>query len=109
VVGEASGGGDRQLSVQEGCTRRHGARGGDGEFGGVRGGAMQWLNGCRNGGTMGVTGGGGRKDAPRWGGGWAPYIAARGGGRRAARRRNRGVGKWWWGSRGCGKAAAATV
>jgi hypothetical protein len=34
-VGATSGGGGRPLSVREGCTRRRGARGGDGEFGGV--------------------------------------------------------------------------
>jgi hypothetical protein len=89
-MGAASGGGGRQLLVQEGCTRWHGARGGDGEFGGGRGGATRWLNGGENGGTVGAMGGGGRKEAPRWG--WVPYITARGGGWRAARWKNQGRG-----------------
>jgi hypothetical protein len=83
-MGAASGGGGQQLSVQDGCTWWCGARGGDGEFEGGHGGATRWLDGGKNGSTMGATGGGGRKEAPRWG--WVPYIAARGGGRRAARR-----------------------
>jgi hypothetical protein len=81
AVGAVSGGGGRKLSVREGCTRRRGARGGDGEF---KGSSTLWLDGSGNGSTVGTTGRGGRKEAPRWG--WAPYIATRGGGRRAARR-----------------------
>jgi hypothetical protein len=42
---------------------------------------MRWFDSGGNGGTVGVTGRGGRKEAPWWG---VPYIAARGGGRRAA-------------------------
>jgi hypothetical protein len=76
--------------VQEGCRWRHGAQGGDGEFGGGRGDTTQWLDDGGNGDTVGMMGGGGRKEAPRWG--WAPYIAVRGGGQRAVRRQNRGRG-----------------
>jgi hypothetical protein len=96
-MGAASGGGGQQLSVQDGCTWRRGAWGGDGEFGGGHGNATRWLDGSRNGSIVGATGGGGRKEAP-WRG-WVPYIAARGGGRRAARRQTGGretaAGKSW--------------
>jgi hypothetical protein len=107
AAGVASGGGGRQLSVREGCTRRHGARGGDGEFGGGWGGAMRWLNGGGNGDTVGVMGGGGRKEAPRWGvGALYSYQKRWTEGGAAAKP---GVGNRWWGSRGCSKVAAAAV
>jgi hypothetical protein len=49
VAGVASGGGGRQFSVREGCTRWRGTRGGDGEFGVGQGGATRWLDsGGRN-------------------------------------------------------------
>jgi hypothetical protein len=47
--GNGGGGGVRgwwsTFLDREGCTWRHGARGGNGEFGGGRDGAMQWLDG----------------------------------------------------------------
>jgi hypothetical protein len=81
AVGAASGGGGRQLVVWGGCTWRRCAQGmvesvGERTEQVVHGGSVAA-------GTMaqwGAKGGGGRKDAPRWG--WAPFIAARGGGRR---------------------------
>jgi hypothetical protein len=44
----------------------------------ARVGCPQRLSSDRNGGAVGVKGGGGRKGDPRWG--WAPFIATRGGG-----------------------------
>jgi hypothetical protein len=106
-VGAAPGGGGRQLSMREGCTRRRGARGGDGEFGGGQGGATRWLDGGRNGGTVGATGGGGRKEAPRWGVG-ALYSCQRRWMEGGAAVKP-GARKLRWGSRGCGKVVVAAV
>jgi hypothetical protein len=52
---------------------------------------------------VGATGGGGRKEAPRWGGGLCSYQRWWTEGGAAVKP---GVGKRWWGSHGCSKAAA---
>jgi hypothetical protein len=77
------------------------------ELGGGRGGTTRRLNGGGNGGTVGAMDGGGRKEALQWGVD-ALYSYQRGwteGGSVA----KSGAGKRRRGSRGRGKAVAATV
>jgi hypothetical protein len=72
-LGAASGGDGQRLVVREGGTRRHSARGSDGELGGglraaLKGGSTT----AKQGSTAGVTGGR-KKGCSR--GDWAPFIA----------------------------------
>jgi hypothetical protein len=71
--GAASGGDGQRLMVREGGTRRHGARGSDGELGGgprvaLKGGSTA----AEEGGAAWVTG---RRKKGCSRGGWPPFIA----------------------------------